>query len=65
MVLIRHGLSVRGLEFKLFWPKPRSADSTANQYYVENHISFKPELVIKSDKRPDFVIFLNGCLLWS
>ena len=58
--LIRHGLPVRGLTFRLYYPKPRSSESVASQYYVENHISFRPELVIKSEKRPDFVLFLNG-----
>src|SRR5436190_12868984 len=32
-VLIRHGLKVRGLEFRLFYPKPRSSDSTASEGY--------------------------------
>jgi len=58
--LIRHGLPVRGQTFRLFYPKPRSAESEAAQHYPENRISFRPELVIKADKRPDFVIYLNG-----
>lgn len=58
--LIRHGLDVRGNKFYLYFPKPRSLESSANQGYNENRISFKPELIIKSEKRPDFVIFLNG-----
>ncbi len=58
--LIRHGLSVRGITFRLFYPKPRSAESEANKHYPENRISFYPELVIKTGKRPDFVICLNG-----
>jgi len=58
--LIRHGLPVRGLTFRLFYPKPRSVESEASQYYPENRISFQPELVIKADKRPDFVLYLNG-----
>ena len=58
--LIRHGLSVRGLTFRLFYPKPRSSESEAGKYYLENRISFRPELVIKAEKRPDFVLFLNG-----
>ncbi|MBU4304402.1 MAG: DEAD/DEAH box helicase family protein [Candidatus Omnitrophica bacterium] len=58
--LIRHGLPVRGLTFRLFYPKPRSSESEAGKYYPENRISFRPELVIKADKRPDFVLFLNG-----
>ena len=58
--IIRTGLSVRGHDFKLYFPKPRSSESVANQLYSENRITFIPELLIKGAKRPDFVIFLNG-----
>ena len=58
--IIRTGLSVRGHDFKLYFPKPRSSESVANQLYGENRITFLPELVIKGDKRPDFGFFLNG-----
>src|SRR5262245_24823385 len=33
-MLMRHGLKVRGLEFRLFYPKPRSAASAAVQKYA-------------------------------
>lgn len=59
-LIIRHGLKVRGLEFKLYYPKPRSSESVANLHYEQNRLTFKPELVIKGGKRPDFVFFLNG-----
>ena len=59
-LIIRHGLTVRGLEFKLYYPKPRSSESIANRHYSENRIAFIPELIIKGSKRPDFGIFLNG-----
>ncbi|CAB1058177.1 Type I restriction-modification system, restriction subunit R (EC [Olavius sp. associated proteobacterium Delta 1] len=59
-LIIRHGLTVRGLEFKLYFPKPRSNESVANQHYRENRITFIPELVIKGGERPDFGLFLNG-----
>lgn len=58
--IIRSGLRVRGHDFKLYFPKPRSSESVANKLYAENRITFRPELVIKSGKRPDFVFFLNG-----
>jgi len=58
--IIRAGLSVRGHDFKLYFPKPRSSESVANELYTENRITFKPELVIRGDKRPDFGFFLNG-----
>jgi type I restriction enzyme R subunit len=58
--IIRTGLSVRGHDFKLYFPRPRSSESVANQLYDENRITFIPELVIKGAKRPDFGFFLNG-----
>jgi hypothetical protein len=33
-VLLRHGLKVRGLEFRLFYPKPRSAAGAAAEKYA-------------------------------
>src|SRR2546427_9500921 len=34
-MLLRHGLKVRGLEFRLFYPKPRSATSAAAEQYPQ------------------------------
>ena len=58
--IIRSGLTVRGHDFKLYFPRPRSSESAANELYGENRITFKPELVISEAKRPDFAFFLNG-----
>lgn len=58
--IIRTGLSVRGHDFKLYFPRPRSSESVANKLYGENRFTFTPELVIKSAKRLDFGLFLNG-----
>lgn len=58
--IIRTGLTVRGHDFKLYFPKPRSSESVANELYSENRITFVPELVIKGAMRPDFSFFLNG-----
>lgn len=58
--IIRTGLSVRGHDFKLYFPRPRSSESVANKLYGENRFTFAPELVIKSAKRLDFGFFLNG-----
>lgn len=58
--IIRTGLGVRGHDFKLYFPKPRSSESVANQLYDGNRITFIPELVIQGAKRPDFGFFLNG-----
>src|SRR6266404_5362614 len=37
-MLLRHGLKVRGLEFRLFYPKPRSVVSAAKEKYQQNRI---------------------------
>ena len=59
-MIFRNGLKVRELEFKLYYPKPRSSESVANLHYEQNRLTVKPELIIKDAKRPDFVFFLNG-----
>lgn len=51
-MIIRNGLKVRGLEFKLYYPKSRSSESVANLHYEQNRLTIKPELIIKDDKRP-------------
>jgi len=40
-MLLRHGLPVRGLEFRLFYPKPRSAESAGAEKYPQNRITFR------------------------
>ncbi|MDP8247715.1 MAG: hypothetical protein P9M00_06215 [Candidatus Tritonobacter lacicola] len=37
-MIIRHGLKVRGQEFKLYGSKPRSSESFANVLYKENRL---------------------------
>jgi type I restriction enzyme, R subunit len=60
-MLLRHGLKVRGLEFRLFYPKPRSAASAAAEKYAENRITFRPHFYFgDTNKEIDFVFFLNG-----
>ena len=60
-MLMRHGLKVRGLEFRLFYPKPRSAESAGVKGYAENRITFRPHFYFgETNKEIDFVIFLNG-----
>ncbi len=58
--IIRTGLSARGHDFNLYFPKPRSSESVTNEHYGENRITFIPELLIKGAKRLDFGFFLNG-----
>jgi type I restriction enzyme R subunit len=60
-LLLRHGLQVRGLEFRLYYPKPRSAESAAVSKYGENRITFRPHFYFgESNQEIDFVFFLNG-----
>jgi type I restriction enzyme R subunit len=60
-MLLRHGLKVRGLEFRLFYPKPRSAASAAAEKYAQNRITFRPHFYFdETNKEVDFVIYLNG-----
>ncbi len=60
-MILRHGLKVRGLEFRLFYPKPRSAESAAAKKYGENRITFRPHFYFgETNQEIDFVFFLNG-----
>ena len=60
-MLMRHGLQVRGLEFRLYYPKPRSAESAAAEKYGENRITFRPHFYFgETNQEIDFVFFLNG-----
>ncbi|MET0621588.1 MAG: DEAD/DEAH box helicase family protein [Pyrinomonadaceae bacterium] len=60
-LIIRNGLKVRGLEFKLYYPKPRSSESTANVSYGKNRLSFRPHFYFgDTNNEIDFVFFLNG-----
>ncbi len=60
-VLMRNRLPVRGLEFHLYYPKPRSAASAAAKKYGENRITFRPHFYFgPSNLEIDFVFFLNG-----
>jgi type I restriction enzyme R subunit len=60
-LLVRHGLKVRGLEFRLYYPKPRSGESAAIEGYPKNRITFRPHFYFgETNKEIDFVFFLNG-----
>jgi type I restriction enzyme R subunit len=65
-MLLRHGLKVRGLELRLYYPKPRSAESAAAKKHGENRITFRPHfyyqarLFGETNQEIDFVFFLNG-----
>ena len=60
-ILFRQGLKVRGLEFRLFYPKPRSAESAGAKGYAENRITFHPHFYFgETNQEIDLVFFLNG-----
>ena len=60
-MIFRHGLKVRGLEFRLYYAKPRSAESAATTKYGKNHITFRPHLYFgETNQEIDIVLFLNG-----
>ena len=60
-MLLRHGLKVRGLEFRLYYPKPRSVESAAAAKYGQNRITFRPHFYFgETNQEIDFVFFLNG-----
>ncbi len=60
-LLFRQGLKVRGLEFRLFYPKPRSAASAGVKGYAENRITFRPHFYFgDTNQEIDFVFYLNG-----
>lgn len=60
-MLIRHGLKVRGLEFRLYYPKPRSEQSVAAKLYAKNRITFRPHFYFgEVNHEIDFVFYLNG-----
>ncbi|MBP9058788.1 MAG: type I restriction endonuclease subunit R [Rhodoferax sp.] len=60
-MLLRHGLKVRTLEFRLFYPKPRSNESAAAQKHGQNRITFRPHFYFgETNQEIDFVFFLNG-----
>jgi type I restriction enzyme R subunit len=57
----RAGLKVRGLEFRLYYPKPRSSESTAAKKHAENRITFRPHFYFgQANQEIDFVFYLNG-----
>src|SRR6266536_879896 len=60
-MLIRHGLKVRGLEFRLYYPKPRSEESVATKLYEKNRITIRPHFYFGvANQEIDLVLYLNG-----
>ncbi|MCK9364396.1 MAG: DEAD/DEAH box helicase family protein [Syntrophales bacterium] len=60
-MIFRQGLKVRGLEFHLYYAKPRSLESAAATKHGENRITFRPHFYFgETNQEIDFVLFLNG-----
>ncbi|MFH0878115.1 MAG: DEAD/DEAH box helicase family protein [Lentisphaerota bacterium] len=61
-MILRHGLEVRArVKLQLYFPKPRSSQSAANDGYPQNRITFRPHFYFgESNQEIDFVLFLNG-----
>ncbi len=60
-MLLRQGLKLRGLDLRLYYPKPRSAESAATAKHGENRITFRPHFYFgKTNQEVDFAFFLNG-----
>ncbi|MDX9868248.1 MAG: DEAD/DEAH box helicase family protein [Kiritimatiellia bacterium] len=61
-MILRNGLEVRArVRLQLFYPKPRSNQSAANDGYPQNRITFRPHFYFgETNKEIDFVLFLNG-----
>ncbi len=60
-MLIRKGLKVRGLEFHLYYPKPRSGQSVAAERHEKNRITLRPHFYYgETNTEIDLVLYLNG-----
>jgi type I restriction enzyme R subunit len=60
-MILRHGLRVRGLNFRLYYPPPRSGQGAANQHYGRNRLTFRPHFYFGPENNEiDLVLFLNG-----
>ena len=60
-MILRHGLMVRGASFRLYYPRPRSAESAAAPHYARNHLAFFRGFRFgPRNEEVDLVLFLNG-----
>lgn len=57
-MILRHGWKARGLDFHLYYPKPRSTESAAVKKHCENRITFRPHFYFgETNAEIDFVFF--------
>lgn len=60
-LVIREGFKVRGVDFKLYFARPRSQESATWEAYRQNRFSFRHHFYFgETNKEIDIVIFLNG-----
>ena len=60
-MVMRDGFRARGVEFKLYFARPRSEQSATWAAYRQNRFSFRHHFYYgETNKEIDFVIFLNG-----
>jgi type I restriction enzyme R subunit len=60
-LIMRQHLRVRGLDFHLYYPRPRSVASVATPLYAKNRLTFRPHFYFgATNQEIDFVFFLNG-----
>jgi len=61
-MILRHGLKVRELDFRLYYPKPRSAESAAAKKHGGEPHYLPAALLLprRTNHEIDFVLFLNG-----
>lgn len=60
-MILRHGLRVRGLDLRLYYPIPRSTEGAAAKNFGQNRITFRQHFYFgDTNEEIDFVFFLNG-----
>ena len=60
-MVMRDGFRARGVEFKLYFARPRSEQSATWAAYRQNRFSFRHHFYYgETNKEIDFVFFLNG-----
>lgn len=60
-MVMRDGFRARGVEFKLYFARPRSEQSATWEAYRQNRFSFRHHFYYgETNKEIDFVFFLNG-----
>ena len=56
-MIFRNGLKVRGLDFRLYYAKPRSAESATSKKYGETGINFRPHFYFGDKNQEIDIVF--------